>query len=103
MALVNESIAAHKLTGQLFAITIIRSPWIVASFSDATMFASKYQSIWTIVQFRLIIYAFPVSVTVGGIADNSCFRFARIFLVSFLGMGDSCAQKKIPTKRIAKK
>lgn len=78
------------LTGQLFAVTIVRSPWIIASFGDATMFTSKYQSIWAIVQFRLIIYAFPISVTVGCIANDPCLCLARVFLVAFLCMGDSC-------------
>lgn len=48
------------------------------------MFASKYQTIWTIVQFRLITNAFPVSVTICGIANDTGLRFAWILLRALL-------------------
>lgn len=71
-------------TCQLFAFTVIRTPWIVATFGYTAMLTSEYQSIRAIVQFWLTVCALPISVTICHVADNTCFCFAWVFLVGFL-------------------
>lgn len=77
-------IYTNTLTRQLFVIAIIGSPWIVAAFGDAAMFASKHQTIRTVIQFRLIIYAFPISIAIRDIADDARLCLAWIFLCGLL-------------------
>lgn len=74
----------QSLTCQLLSITIIRSPWIIASFCHTSMLSGKHQSIRAIIQFLLIIYAFPIAIAICCIAHNTSLRLAWILLCGFL-------------------
>ena len=63
--------ASTILTSQIFVVTnIFVPPWIVASVSNALVFAYPNQPVRTVVQFWLAKLALPVPVTVLHVANQ---------------------------------
>lgn len=91
------------LTRHLFVLAIVGTPWIITAFRYATMFASKYQAIWTVVQFRLVVDTFPIAITIGDIADHTSFNFAWILLVWFQLLSQGTRADYLRKKRNKKK
>lgn len=76
------------LTGLSFALAVVRPPRVVASLGDAPVFARINQTVRTVVQFRLTVHAFPVTIAVSRIGYYLVFGFARVFL--YVGRLELC-------------
>lgn len=71
-----------QLTGQLFAITVIGTPGIIAALRDTPMLAGEHQAIGAIVQLRLIVNTLPVAIAIGDVAHNASFNLTWVLLVT---------------------
>jgi len=69
-----------ELTSLSFAIAVVCPPWVVTSLGDTPVLARVNQAIWTVVQLRLSIHTFPVTIAVSRIRYHLVFSFAWIFL-----------------------
>lgn len=70
----------YRTVGLSFAIAVVRPPRVVASLGDAPVLASVNQTIRAVVQLRLTIHAFPVTVAVSRVRYHLIFGFAWVFL-----------------------
>jgi len=68
------------LTGLSLAIAVVCPPRVVASLGDTPMFARVNQTIRTVVQLRLTIHAFPITVAVSRVRYHLIFGFTWVFL-----------------------
>lgn len=68
------------LTGLSFALAVVRPPRVVASLGDTPLLARVNQTIRTVVQLRLTIHAFPITVAVSRVRYHLIFGFAWVFL-----------------------
>lgn len=72
--------SGYRTIGLGFAIAVVRPPRVVATLGDAPVLARVNQTVRTVVQLRLTVHAFPVTIAVSRVRYHLVFGFARVFL-----------------------
>lgn len=67
-----------------FAVTIVRTPWIIAALGDTAVLASEHQAVRTVEQLRATVHALPIAIAVLGVAHHPRFRLTRVLLLLLL-------------------
>lgn len=67
-----------------FAVTVVRTPRIIASLGDPAVLAGEHETIRTVEQLRATIHALPIAITVFDVAHHPRFRLAWILLLLLL-------------------
>lgn len=53
-----------------FAVTVVRTPRIIAALGDTAVLAGEHETVRTVEQLRTTVYAFPVTIAVLDIAHH---------------------------------
>lgn len=90
----------RALTGLGFAVTVVRSPRVIASLGDTTLLARVHQPIGAVVQLWLPVNAFPVPVAVRRVRCHLVLGLTRVLLhVLGLLLADTCNTNDDNVKR----